>query len=65
MKTPILATADSHVDATFAARINRRAACRASEDARGARIMARFERLVAAGRVEEAEALFELTAPGA
>ena len=44
------------------ARLNRLAARRASEDARGARIAARYEARVAAGR-EDAEDLFEMTAP--
>jgi len=62
MNAPILTAADSHVDATFVARLNRRAARRASGEARAARIAARYEARVAAGR-EDAEDVFEMTAP--
>lgn len=58
MNAPILTAADSHVDATFVARLNRRAARRASEEARAAR----YEARVAAAR-EDAEDVFEMTAP--
>jgi len=66
MNAPILRSIDSHVDATLAPVAALRArveAIRAQGEVYAAKVAARYDARIDAGRVDAADALFDLPAP--